>query len=169
MAEVGRSAEETMSANGDDLLRYFRRRVAPEDAADLFADTMTTAWRRVRTMPTDQQAARMWLFRVAHNCLLNHLRGERRRRRLSNRLRETLASLPPEPEADSGYEVRDAIGRLDPRLAEIVRLVHWDGFTLQQVAELMEVPASTVRNHHQRAKAQLRAALTPAVTHGPDT
>jgi RNA polymerase sigma-70 factor (ECF subfamily) len=158
-AEEAVSAEEALSANGEDLLRYFRRRVPPEDAGDLLADTMTTAWRRARAMPSDPQAARMWLFTVAHHCLLNHHRGERRRHRLANRLRETLSHLPDQPSADAGYEIRDAIDRLDPHLAEIVRLVHWDGFTLQQVADLLELPASTVRNHYQRAKALLREAL----------
>jgi RNA polymerase sigma-70 factor (ECF subfamily) len=132
------------------------------------ADTMTTAWRRARAMPSDPQAARMWLFKVAHNCLLNHLRGERRRRRLANRLRETIVHLPPEPSADAGYEVRDAIDRLDPHLAEIVRLIHWDGFTLRQVADLLELPASTVRNHHQRAKALLRVALDAMAVGQPE-
>jgi RNA polymerase sigma-70 factor (ECF subfamily) len=105
---------------------------------------------------------------VAHHCLLNHLRGERRRRRLAHHLRETLSRLPDEPSADAGYEIRDAIDRLDPHLSEIVRLVHWDGFTLQQVAELLELPASTVRNHHQRAKAQLRDALTAVAVGRPE-
>lgn len=159
MGEVARSREDLLHATADDLLRYFRRRVPSEDAADLLAETLATAWRRIRVMPTDDEAARMWMFRVAHHCLLNHARGEQRRRRLADRLRQSLDRLPAPPPADLGIEVRDAIDRLDPALAEIVRLVHWDGFTLRQVSELLDLPASTVRNHHQRAKAQLKESL----------
>lgn len=162
MGEVASSAADLLHATAEDLLRYFRRRVPSEDAADLLAETLTTGWRRIRAMPTDDEAARMWLFRIAHNCLLNHNRGEQRRRRLANRLGQALGNLPTQPPADFGLEVRDAINRLDPGLAEIVRLVHWDGFTLQEVAELLGLPASTVRNHHQRAKAQLKESLAAA-------
>lgn len=71
------------------------------------------------------------------------------------------ASAPPAtaPPADQGLEVRDAIARLDPELAEVVRLVHWDGFNLAEVAELEAIPASTVRSRYGRAKRELAAAL----------
>lgn len=58
--------------------------------------------------------------------------------------------------------MRDALARLEDELAEIVRLVHGDGFTLVEVAQLLDVPASTVRGRYQRAKEILRAALVPA-------
>ncbi|MCA1782955.1 MAG: RNA polymerase sigma factor [Intrasporangiaceae bacterium] len=144
--------------NADDLLRYFRRRVPAQDAADLLAETLMTAWRRNRLLPNEPDQARAWLFGIAHHVLLNHRRGERRRHALADRLRLALSEQPGAG-ADDGLEVRDAIERLDPRLAEIVRLVHWEGFTLAQVAAVVELPASTVRNHYQLAKAELRNML----------
>lgn len=62
--------------------------------------------------------------------------------------------------ADAGADVRDAIARLEPDLAELVRLVHWDGFSLADAAELLGIPASTARGRYQRAKSELRAALS---------
>lgn len=76
-----------------------------------------------------------------------------------------MASQPTAAGADDGAEVRDAIDRLPADLAELVRLVHWDGFTLAEAAELTGVPASTARGRYQRAKEQLRSAL--AVLAGP--
>lgn len=66
------------------------------------------------------------------------------------------AAAPP---ADHGLEVRDAIARLDPELAELVRLVHWDGFSLGEVAALEGIPASTVRSRYAHAKRELAVAL----------
>ena len=63
------------------------------------------------------------------------------------------------PASDDGAEVRDAIARLAPELAELIRLVHWDGLTLAEAAEVMEIPASTARGRYQRAKQELRDAL----------
>ena len=51
--------------------------------------------------------------------------------------------------------------RLDPELTELVRLIHWDRFTLTQAARLLGVPASTLSSRYQRAADQLRVALAP--------
>ena len=104
----------------------------------------------------------MWLFGIARGVLRNHHRGLQRRWALADRLRGHAALSMAAPPADEHLEVRDAIARLDPDLAEIVRLVHWDGFTLTDAAELVGVPASTARGRYQRAKEQLRVALDPA-------
>lgn len=149
-----------VEANASDLLSYLSRRIGPDDAPDLLGETMVVAWRRVRELPVDAERARMWLFGIARGTLLNHARGQRRRWALADRIRVDVSDDLNGPPADAGAEVRDAIGRLDPDLAELVRLVHWDGFTLAEAGELLGIPASTVRGRYQRAKEQLRAALS---------
>ncbi|MFL0411340.1 RNA polymerase sigma factor [Microbacterium paludicola] len=145
--------------NAEGLLRYFQRRLAPEDAADAVAEVMATAWRRERALPDDPEQARMWPFGIARNVLLHAQRGEVRRSNLADRLRSLVArSSPP---ADRGVEVRDALARLEPDLAELVRLVHWDGFSLAEAAAHLDIPASTARGRSQRAKQLLREALAP--------
>lgn len=148
-----------VEASASDLLAYLERRVGPDDAPDLLGETMVVAWRRVRELPDDPERARMWLFGIARGTLLNHARGSRRRWALADRIRLQVQDDPSAPPADAGAEVRDAIARLDPDLAELIRLVHWDGFSVAEAAELLGVPASTARTRHQRAKEQLRAAL----------
>jgi RNA polymerase sigma factor (sigma-70 family) len=146
--------------SSDDLLRYFLRRLDREDAADALADAMTTAWTRVDAMPDDPEEARMWLFGVARNVLLHAHRGNVRRSQLADRMRSAL-SLRSAPAADAGVEVRDAIDRLDEELAELIRLVHWDGFSIADAATLLGIPSSTARGRYQRAKEALRDALAP--------
>jgi RNA polymerase sigma factor (sigma-70 family) len=147
-------------ANASDLLAYLARRVGPDDAADLLGESMVVAWRRVRDLPDDPERSRMWLFGVARATLLNHARGERRRWALADRLRHALRSETAAAPADAGTEVRDAIARLDPESAELVRLVHWEGFSIADAAALVGVPPSTARGRYQRAKSELRAALS---------
>ena len=47
---------------------------------------------------------------------------------------------------------------------ELVRLIHWEGFNLSEAADVLDRPASTVRNEYARAKAQLRAILGEPTT-----
>jgi RNA polymerase sigma-70 factor (ECF subfamily) len=151
---------DAIAASSPDLLAYFERRVDAVDAADLLAETMMTAWRRVADLPPDPERARMWLFVTARLTLANADRGERRRWRLANRLRMLLGPGDA-PAADEGAEVRDAVARLEPDLAELVRLVHWDGFAIAEAAEVLEISASTARGRYARAKAELRSILAP--------
>ena len=158
--DAGDRITDALAGASADLLSFFRRRVLPEDAADLLAETSVIAWRRVDDLPEEEERARMWLFGIARHVLLNHARGEIRRWRLADRVRDLLArQQPPAAGPDEGAEVRDAIARLDPDLAELVRLVHWEGFSLVEAAEVMGVPASTARGRYQRAREELRAAL----------
>ncbi len=145
-------------SNGD-LLRFLHRRVGSDDAPDLFGETLLIAWRRVDDLPEDPIEARMWLFGLARGTLLNHARGARRRSALVDKVRSHMPTRAAAPAADEGGEVRDAIERLRPELAEIVQLVHWDGFTLAQAAEIVGIPAATARSRYARAKDDLRAAL----------
>jgi RNA polymerase sigma-70 factor (ECF subfamily) len=144
-------------SNGD-LLRFLHRRVGSDDAPDLFGETLLIAWRRVEDLPDDATEARMWLFGLARGTLRNHTRGQRRRSALADRVRAHMPAGAAPP-ADEGGEVRDAIERLKPELAEIVQLVHWDGFTIAQAADIVGIPAATARSRHARAKEELRAVL----------
>ncbi|MFT4258633.1 RNA polymerase sigma factor [Microbacterium sp.] len=147
-------------ANASDLLSYLSRRIGAEDAPDLLGESMVIAWRRVRELPKEPERARMWLFGIARGTLLNHARGQRRRWALADRIRVQVREDIAAPGADAAADVRDAIDRLDPDLAELIRLVHWDRMSIADAAELLGIPASTARERYQRAKEGLRAALS---------
>src|SRR6266511_3820793 len=80
-------------ANSPPILGYVLRRTqSPDDAADVVAETFLTAWRRLDDLPRGLEA-RLWLYGVARRVLANHRRGERRRLRLTERLRDDIAQL----------------------------------------------------------------------------
>lgn len=144
-----------------DILRYLERRLGTEDAADALAEVMMAAWRRADAVPADVEQARMWLFGVARNVVANAERSEHRRWKLTERLRGTLAAAQGGGRpADTGIEVRDAIARLSPDQAELVRLIHWEGFTVAAAGAILGIPASTARTRYQRARADLKEALS---------
>ncbi|GAA1168813.1 RNA polymerase sigma factor [Nesterenkonia sandarakina] len=153
--------ETALRANSIDLLHYFERRTDRDAAADLMAETMLTAWQREKDHPEGTESSRMWLFGIARNVLKNSERGARRRHRLASKLRKLLHPDEASHSADDGVEVRDAIEQLDPALAELVRLIHWEGFSINDAGQILGLPSSTARGSYQRAKQQLREALEP--------
>lgn len=146
----------------DQLLGYFERRVSlREDAADLLAETMLQAWRRSSAMPSATERRRMWLFTIAANVLANHRRSTGRQRALADRLRSHLTSLSPEPDHAEVVAVRDAVHRLDSAQRELVMLIHWDGFTIVDAAEILGINPSTARSRYAAAREALKQALNP--------
>lgn len=149
-----------LTEQAPDLLRYFQRRLNYDDAADAVAEVMAIAWRRIGHIPEVPEAARMWLFVAARNVSANWVRTYTRERELTAKLAAaTLAAPRVGSSADSGSDVRDAIERLDPQDAELVRLIHWDGFSIIEAAGIMQINPSTARGRYQRAKSLLRGIL----------
>lgn len=141
-----------------DLLRYFVRRIErPEDAADLLSETFLVMARRAAVVPASEEEARMWCFGVARRVLLAYRRRGRRQAELAHRLRDELrrtsaVAPPPDP-------VHEALARLDHLDQEIIRLLHWDGFTQAEIAAHLDMPTGTVRSRYTRARARLRVIL----------
>lgn len=148
-------------ASGD-LSAYLERRVrSREDAADLLSETMLQAWRRVDAFPThDLARQRMWLFTIAANVLANYRRSRRRHQALADRLRSQLAMANPSTDGVEGSDVRDAVLQLHEAQRELVMLIHWDGFTIVDAAEILGLNPSTARSRYAAARVSLREALS---------
>jgi RNA polymerase sigma-70 factor (ECF subfamily) len=149
-----------------DLLDYFARRVdSVEDAAELLADTLLVAWRRLDRLPPDDEGCRMWMFVTARGVLSNWRRGLRRRSALATSLREQLmvtSQRMDDDEEPRASDVRSAIRSLPHAQRELVILVHWDGFSIVDAASVLGIRESTARGRYQRAMIRLRNELGPA-------
>ena len=148
------------TAHFEALLGYAVRRVdQPADAADVVADTFLVAWRRRATLPPGDEA-RLWLYGVARKSLANHHRGDRRRDRLGQRLRERLAEtsvIDPAVDLAERDAVRHALARLPELDREVLTLTVWEGLEPREIAEVLRLPAATVRQRLSRARTRLRA------------
>ncbi|HEX5596167.1 MAG TPA: sigma-70 family RNA polymerase sigma factor [Micromonosporaceae bacterium] len=147
---------------GARVLGYLIRRVDPvSDAADLLADVLATAWRRIDDLPEDDATASAWLFGIARGVLANHRRGQARRLALADRLREHLAARPPaspEPSVEA-IHLREALARLPSQDRELLMLVGWEGLTAEEIAVLLQITPAAVRQRLVRARSRLRVAL----------
>ncbi len=155
--------EASLREAAPDLLAYFERRVvAREDAADLLGELMVQAWRNATSAPSDDEQRRMWLYGVARNVLANHTRSLRRRSALVDRIRGHLVVTGDPPDEAEGSAIRDLVSRLPESQRELVTLVHWDGLTIAQAADVLGLNASTARGRYSAAREALRAAVDDA-------
>ena len=151
----------------DDVHRYVARRMGPETAEDLMAETFTTAFQRRHTYDLTRADARPWLFGIATNLMGRHRRAEARRFRALAKLPEPVPH--EEPVADRAVaragatgvrrELAEALARLSARHRDVVLLVAWGDLGYEEVAQALGVPVGTVRSRLNRARGKLREAL----------
>lgn len=160
---------QALATSGKDILGYFeRRRRSPEDAADLYGETALQAWRRHESIPLgDTTRQRMWLFTIAANVLANDRRSLRRRTALTDELRTHLATSSTAQPIDEASAVRDAVLRLHYAQRELVMLIHWDGMSIVEAAELLGLNDSTARGRYAAARTALREALKDTADEPP--
>jgi RNA polymerase sigma-70 factor (sigma-E family) len=123
-------------------------------AQDLTQNTLTKlflSWRRAVQADNLLAYAQKILLRV----YLDH-----RRRRSSG---ETVPGVLHEPAYRHHPELRltmlDALGRLPARDRAIVILRYFEDYSVEQVADVLEVPVSVVKSQTRRSLAKLREVL----------
>jgi RNA polymerase sigma-70 factor (ECF subfamily) len=141
-------------AHAGAVLGYARRRIGPEAAEDVLAETFLVAWRRRADVPAD---ALPWLYAVAANVLRNRARSERRQAAVSAR----LAAEPPLPaEADApDPRLRDALAALKPIDREALLLTAWEGLSTDRAARAAGCSRATFHVRLHRARRRLAQAL----------
>jgi RNA polymerase sigma-70 factor (ECF subfamily) len=145
----------------------------PRDREELCQDVFLRVHRGLSRFRAEATLA-TWIARIAYRACLNHLRV-RDPHRYENEA-ETgsgdaaaavlLAAPTPAPgpadQAASGElrrTVREAVDTLPPAYRALVTLHHLEGFSVREVAEVMELPEGTVKVYLSRARRQLRAWL----------
>lgn len=135
------------------------------DAEDLFHEAFLSVLRS-RQVTFDRASFATWLYRIARNLGLNHLRTQRRRQALHAHS-DSLAPAPPLPFADevlaqneSAAELGQAVDALPPYLAELYRL-RTAGLSYEELASRLGVPLGTVKSRMNQMTLQLQARLQP--------
>ncbi len=147
--------------HGRAILVYALRRVeAPEDAADVVAETFLIAWRRRGDVPTGD-GARLWLYAVARRVVANQHRTQRRRTRLGTRLAESLRTELATHSAPSGEaaEALRAMSELSDEDRELLLLVSWEELSPGEAAGVLGISSLAARSRLHRARRRLRTLL----------
>jgi RNA polymerase sigma-70 factor (ECF subfamily) len=140
------------------LLRIVGQR---EDAMDLTQDVFLKAYQNL-TKLSDVERFSPWLFRIAHNEAYSLLRKNRPDQ-------AELLYDPPTATASSGMfpaemslAVERALQRLTPDQREAVILKIFQGFKFEEMAEILDLPLSTIKSRLYAALDALKGALAPA-------
>jgi RNA polymerase sigma-70 factor (ECF subfamily) len=147
------------------IFRYIWGRVRDEQAAeDLTGEVFT---RMVVSLPGYRITGvpfQVWLYRIAHNLLVDHYRRGDQRVLVPLHHAEDLGMERSDPativERQLTVErVTDALGWLDPSQQEVIVLRFLGGLSLKEVASTLGKTVAAVKSLQHRGLAALRVAL----------
>lgn len=148
------------------LYRYAYRRIGPELAEDVVAETFLAAFRRRRDYDLARPDARPWLFGIATKEIARRRRAEEARYRALARtgVDELVPGFADQVAASvTAQAVRGplakALARLSPADRDVLLLVAWSDLSYEEVAETLRIKIGTVRSRLHRARRQIREAL----------
>lgn len=158
---------ELVHRHGDRLLNMVLHLVGSrEDAEDLVQETLAQAYRAIATYEGRSRFF-TWLYRIATNRAIS---AHRKRRLETVQQREAVvwdqqpSSDVNDPgtaaaEADEIRRVRQAIDRLPADRRAVLVLRDIDGLDYAEIAEVLQMPAGTVRSRLHRARLELKELL----------
>lgn len=165
----------------DTLVRRYRERVLGviynltsnrEDAADLTQDAFLKAFRSINRFQ-GQSSFFTWLYRIAVNSTLSHLRKNKLRSFFSFEklqedppITELVNQLTDKTGADRNLyltelqeKLNEALQKLSINHRTVITLFEIDGLSHEQIAEITGCSTGTVRSRLHYAKQQLQAEL----------
>jgi RNA polymerase sigma-70 factor (sigma-E family) len=92
-------------------------------------------------------------------CVVNRALSAVRRRRRGDELLAISPSLLPAEVGPGHDHMLDAVRRLPAKARALVVLRYYDHLTLQEIADVLDLPTGTVKSGLHRAIAELREAL----------
>jgi RNA polymerase sigma-70 factor (ECF subfamily) len=148
------------------LYRFAYRRVGPEAAEDVVADTFLVAFRRRQQYDVARPDARPWLFGIVTKEIARRRRSEQARYRALARAAEESTVDGHADRVAAGVSAQAAraslaaaLARLSPGDRDVLLLIAWGDLTYEEVAQALNIPVGTVRSRLNRARHKTREAL----------
>jgi RNA polymerase sigma-70 factor, ECF subfamily len=147
---------------GGELLGFALNSLGERGAAEeIVQEVFTRAWRHAERYDPDRGSVRTWLYQIARHAIIDM------RRRAS--ARPALAAGEPALEVATGrdsieqamlgWQVAAALERLTPEHRQMIRLAHFQGMSVREIADKCELPVGTVKSRTWYALRSLRLVL----------
>ena len=143
----------------------------PEDAMDLAQEAFLNAWRGLTFFKGDS-AFSTWVYRLASNACIDHLRRKKRRQDIDlpmpvDEENDSQPDIPddrfcPQQELER-QELRRAVAQgleqLSPEHRQVLVMREINGLSYQEIADVLDLEAGTVKSRIARARISLRKIL----------
>ncbi len=132
---------------------YLKSEAEAEDCTeDVFVKVLTGDF-----VFEDETHERKWLAVTAGNACKDRLRSFARKN--VDSMDDENAPDIAAPEAEDYSDVLEAVKALPPKLKDVIWLYYYEGYSTDEIAEMLKRPPSTVRNQMKDARERLKHVL----------
>ena len=147
------------------LLRFTRR---PDVVEEILDDAMFVVWQKAGDFQ-ERSRVSTWVLGIAYRKALKRVERDRRR---PQEISPEEAGLTEQGRADRKVELRElrdtlqaALARLSPEHRAVVDLTYNHGYSVREIAEIVNCPVNTVKTRMFHARRRLRE-IVPRLSPG---
>jgi RNA polymerase sigma-70 factor (ECF subfamily) len=142
-----------VSSYADNVYRFILKNLRhEEDARDVVQSAFEKLWKNRESI--NNETARQYLFTIAHNQMIDHLRKVKRVS-LKGEFEETTRV-----QGQQGNDLRKvleaALARLNETQRSLVMLKDYEGYSYEEIGKIMGLSESQVKVYLHRARIQLK-------------
>jgi RNA polymerase sigma-70 factor (ECF subfamily) len=137
------------------VFRYLCRIVGQRETAHDLTQEVFLRVSRARVPEAGELVVRAWVFKIARNLALNHVRDGRRRPQTVE-----LADVATSATQEVSAAVRQALAALAAPDRDVFLMREMAGLSYEDIATASELSLEAVRSRLRRAREQLRQALS---------
>ncbi len=133
---------------------------------DIVQEAFVSVWRSGARYDRARGSVRSWVLSAVHNRAIDAFRRESTREHrnvhddgISERLPAAERTEEEVARRDDARQVRSALEQLPRDQRHVIELAYFGGFTHAEIADMLELPAGTVKGRMRLGLAKLRLAL----------
>ncbi len=155
------SNEEIYTKYKDKVLGYIRNHVnSPEDAEDLCSDVFIKIYSKIDTFDETKASLSTWIYAMTSNTVIDFYRTNHIHSEIPEDLAEDKSLIEDEVlNSESLEELAKALRALPQEQMDIIVLRYYKGYTLQEVAEKMNLSYGVTKLRHREALGRLKDLL----------
>jgi len=129
----------------------------PEQASDTLQEVFVKIWKQIETY--DEQKGRLytWMVQIARNSSIDVVRSKKYQAHQQNReITESVYKVGDNDFNPDNIGIRKAVHQLKKEHKELVDLSYFQGYTQEEMSEMLKIPLGTVKTRMRSAMMQLR-------------
>jgi len=146
-----------VDAYSDGVYRFIVKNLGHEaDAQDIVQTAFEKLW--VNRAKVENEKAKSYLFTIAYHQMIDHIRKNKRNNTTDN-FEEVKSNVNISANGELKQVLLKAINELNPTQKSLVLLKDYEGYSYQEIGEIMDLSESQVKVYLHRARLILKEKL----------